>query len=77
MDTKIQIDFPFPQVIEEKFRTTKMPVLKQYKNPFISLFNWEKAFANLPINEKFGLLNNTLLTTLNNTIYFATIFQTK
>ena len=26
----------------------------------ISLFNWEKAFENLSINEKVGLLNNTL-----------------
>ena len=27
----------------------------------ISLFNWEKAFENLSINEEVGLLNSTLL----------------
>ena len=28
---------------------------------FISLFNWEKTIENISINEKIGLLNNTLL----------------
>ena len=34
----------------------------------ISLFNWEKAFENLSINEKVGLLNNTLLNIFRNYI---------
>ena len=34
----------------------------------ISLFNWEKAFENLSINEKVGPLNNTLLNIFRNYI---------
>ena len=34
----------------------------------ISLFNWEKAFENLSINEKVSLLNNTLLNVICNHI---------
>ena len=40
-------DNVFPQIIVEKFGTTKMPVLKEYKNPDPFL-----------INEKVGLLNS-------------------
>ena len=34
----------------------------------ISLFNWEKAFKILSINEKLGILNNTLLNMFRNNI---------
>ena len=54
---------PIPQTIVEMFGTVKMGMQKS-----ISLFNWEKAFENLSINEKVGLLNNTLLNTFCNYI---------
>ena len=58
---------PFPQIIVEKFGTTRMPMLKRYKNPYLFLIG-EKAFENLSLNQKIGLLNNSLLNIFHNYI---------
>ena len=54
------IIFPFPQIKVEKFGTTKNANDEGTQNS-ISLCKWEKAFENLSINEKVGLLEGTLI----------------
>ena len=61
---RVIITNPFTKIISEKFGTTKMSMLKECKNP--CLFNWEKAFENLSINEKVVLLSKTLLNIFGN-----------
>ena len=54
------IIFPFPQIKVEKFGTTKNANDEGTQNS-VSLCKWEKAFENLSINEKVGLLEGTLI----------------